>query len=79
MARRCAEISRQAREFWQSDWQSQTLMAIGLQDPVLGEVTMRALQANIAGCPESMLIAQGGHIVQEHGDEIARRAIAIWS
>jgi tRNA(adenine34) deaminase len=74
-----AEISRQAREFWRNDWQGQTLMAIGVQDPVLGEATMRALQANIANCPEPMLIAEGGHFVQEHGNEIARRAIAIWS
>jgi tRNA(adenine34) deaminase len=74
-----AAISRAAREFWRNDWQGQTLMAIGMKDPVLGEATMRALQANIAGCPEPMLIAQGGHFVQEHGDEIARRVIAIWS
>lgn len=51
------------------------MMAIGVQDPVLGESTMRALQAHIAGCPEPMLIAQGGHFVQEHGFEIAQEAV----
>jgi tRNA(adenine34) deaminase len=70
-----AAISRAARKFWQSDWQGQTLMAIGLHDPVLGEATMRELRANIAGCPEPMRIEQGGHFVQEHGEQIAQEAI----
>jgi tRNA(adenine34) deaminase len=69
-----AAISRAAREFWRRDWQGQTLMAIGAQDPVLGESTMRELRANIKGCPEPMLIAQGGHFVQEHGEQIAQEA-----
>jgi tRNA(adenine34) deaminase len=73
-----AAISRAAREFWRNDWKGQTLMAIGLQDPVLGEATMRQLRADIAGCPEPMLIAEGGHFVQEHGETIARRAVVIW-
>jgi tRNA(adenine34) deaminase len=70
-----AAISRQAREFWRNDWQGKSLMAIGVQDPVLGEATMRLLKANIANCPEPMLIAQGGHFVQEHGDAIAHEAV----
>ena len=70
-----AAVSRAAREFWAKDWQGKTLMAVGLQDPVLGEATMRALQANIANCLELMLIAEGGHFVQEHGFEIAQEAV----
>jgi tRNA(adenine34) deaminase len=74
-----AAISQQAREFWRNDWQGQSLMAIGMQDPVLGESTMRELRSNIKNCPEPMLIAEGGHFVQEQGEAIARRAVAIWS
>jgi tRNA(adenine34) deaminase len=74
-----AAISRQAREFWRNDWQGQTLMAIGVQDPVLGEPTMRELRSSIDNCPEPMLIAAGGHFVQEHGEQIARRAVEIWA
>jgi tRNA(adenine34) deaminase len=70
-----AATSRKAREFWRNNWSAQSMMAIGVQDPVLGESTMRALQAHIAGCPEPMLIAQGGHFVQEHGFEIAQAAV----
>jgi tRNA(adenine34) deaminase len=74
-----AVISRAAREFWRNDWKGQTLMAVGLQDPVLGEATMCALQANIAGCPEPMLIAEGGHFVQEQGEPIAQEAVKRFS
>lgn len=73
-----AAMSKQAREFWRNDWQGQTLMAIGQQDPVLGESVMRELASHIRGCPEPMLIAQGGHFVQEHGEQIARRAVSVF-
>ena len=53
----------------------QSLMAIGQQDPVLGEPVMRALQNTIHGCSEVMLLPQGGHFVQEHGEPIAQRAL----
>jgi tRNA(adenine34) deaminase len=71
-----AAVSRAAREFWAKDWQGQTLMAIGMQDPVLGESAMQALAKRIRDCPEPLRIAQGGHFVQEHGEEIARAAVA---
>jgi tRNA(adenine34) deaminase len=74
-----AAMSRAAREFWRNDWQGQSLMAIGLQDPVLGESVMRDLAANIRGCGEPMLLPQGGHFLQEHGEAIARRAATIWA
>lgn len=70
-----AAVSRAAREFWRERWNGQTLMAIGTQDPVLGEPVMRALAATIRGCPEPMLLPQAGHFVQEHGEEIARAAV----
>src|SRR5262249_2472467 len=66
-----AALSRQARDFWQDQWTGKTLMAIGLQDPVLGEPVMQALRAQIRGCPEPMKLAQAGHFVQEHGGPIA--------
>jgi tRNA(adenine34) deaminase len=70
-----AAMSRQAREFWRNDWQGKSLMAIGLQDPVLGEATMRQLRDNIASCPEPMMLPQAGHFVQEQGSEIAQEAV----
>jgi tRNA(adenine34) deaminase len=71
-----AAISRAARDFWRDEWTGQTLMAIGAQDPVLGEPVMRALQQVIRGCPEPMLLPQAGHFVQEHGEAIATAALA---
>ena len=70
-----AALSRQAQAFWLRDWQGQTLMAIGQQDPVLGEATMRQLQSQIRGCPEPLLLPHAGHFVQEHGEPIAQAAV----
>lgn len=70
-----ADISRRAADFWRNDWQGQTLMAIGMQDPVLGEPVMRALQKNIRNCPEPLLLPEAGHFVQEHGQSVAEAAV----
>ena len=71
-----AAVSRQARDFWQHQWAGQTLMAVGAQDPVLGLSVMKELQATLRGCGEPMVLEQGGHFVQEHGQAIAQRAVA---
>ncbi len=70
-----AAISRQARDFWQQQWQGRCLMAVGMQDPVLGWPVMQPLQQTIRGCPEPMRVEQGGHFVQEQGEEIAQAAL----
>ena len=70
-----AAISRQARDFWQQQWQGRCLMAVGMQDPVLGWPVMQPLQQTIRGCPEPMCVEQGGHFVQEQGEEIAQAAL----
>jgi len=70
-----AELSQRARDFWRNDWHGQTFMAIGQQDPVLGEPVMRQLQGQIKGCPEPMLLPDAGHFVQEQGRAIAETAV----
>ena len=70
-----AAISRQARDFWRDKWAGRTFMAIGQQDPVLGEPVMRALQSQIRGCEQVMLLPEAGHFVQEHGQVIAQSAM----
>jgi tRNA(adenine34) deaminase len=70
-----AAVSRQAREFLAHQWQGRSLMAVGAQDPVLGAPVMEALRAQIRGCPETLVLPHAGHFVQEHGEEIARRAV----
>ena len=71
--------SREASTFWQTAWTGQSLMAIGQQDPVLGEPVMRALSRQVRNLPEPLLLPQAGHFVQEHGEEIARWALAAWA
>ncbi len=70
-----AAISRQARDFWRQQWQGQSLMAVGAQDPVLGLATMQALRKDIRNCPDPVVLPQAGHFVQEHGRGIAERAV----
>jgi tRNA(adenine34) deaminase len=70
-----AEISRRARDFWREEWQGPSLMVIGAQDPVLGPPLMEALRRDIRGCPEAIVLPHAGHFVQEHGEEIASRAV----
>jgi tRNA(adenine34) deaminase len=60
-----AHESRLARQFWRSEWQGQSFMAVGALDPVLGPTVMDALRQQIRACPEPMMIAGGGHFVQE--------------
>jgi tRNA(adenine34) deaminase len=71
-----ADLSRAARSFWSDRWQGQTLMAVGVLDPVLGLPVMQSLQQLIRGCPPPMELPQAGHFVQEHGEPIARAAVA---
>ncbi len=69
-----AALSRSARDFWQSDWEGQTMMAIGLQDPVMGASVMEQLRQFIRGCPEPLYFEEGGHFLQEVGEPIAQAA-----
>jgi haloalkane dehalogenase len=70
-----AEISRAAANFWSSEWDGPSFMAVGMADPVLGPPVMAALRRVIRGCPPPMEIEGGGHFVQEWGDVIAPAAL----
>lgn len=70
-----AALSRRAREWWRDRWTGKSLMAIGMQDPVLGPPVMRALHKLIRNCPEPMEIGEAGHFVQEWGVDIAQAAV----
>ena len=67
--------SRQAAVFWAQEWAGRALMAVGVQDPVFTPAFMEQLRQGIRGCPPPMLIAEGGHFVQEHGEAIAVEAL----
>jgi haloalkane dehalogenase len=67
--------SRAAMKFWSEQWNGPAFMAIGAADPVLGTEVMRKLHALIRGCGEPLVIADGGHFLQEWGDEVAAKAL----
>jgi haloalkane dehalogenase len=71
-----AVVSRAARDWWTSQWDGKSFMAVGCQDRVITPAAMENLRAVIHGCPSPMLIPDGGHFVQERGEEIAQAAVA---
>jgi haloalkane dehalogenase len=73
-----AAISRKARDWWRQSWQGETFMAIGAKDPVLGPPVMNALRKLIRNCPEPYVHAEGGHFLQEWGEDIAAQALSRW-
>jgi tRNA(adenine34) deaminase len=67
--------SREAAAFWRERWQGRSMMVIGAQDPVFTPAVMARLRARIRDCAPPMVIAEGGHFVQEHGARIATEAL----
>ena len=72
------ETSKRAAAWWSNEWTGESFMAVGAQDPVLGPGQMSALRKLIRGCPEPMMVEDGGHFVQEWGEPIARAALTRW-
>lgn len=68
------ETSKKAIAFWNA-FAGKSFMAIGMADPVLGPQTMLDLRKHIKGCPPPLEIKDGGHFVQEWGEEIALAAL----
>ena len=69
------DLSRRAAAWWSQEWRGQSFMAVGMKDPVLGPPIMAALRQTIRGCPAPLEVPEGGHFVQEWGEEIARAAV----
>jgi len=73
-----AELSRRARDWWMNSWNGEAFMAIGATDPVLGPPVMNALRKIIRNCPEPYVHAEGGHFLQEWGEDITREVLKRW-
>jgi haloalkane dehalogenase len=73
-----AALSRKARDFLSTGWKGESFMAIGARDPVLGLPVMNELRRSIRNCPEPLVIAEGGHFLQEWGAEVATTALRQW-
>ncbi len=70
-----AAVSRAARKFWRHQWRGRCMMAVGMQDPVLGMTAMKQLRADLRGCPDPMRLEDAGHFVPEQGGPIAHRSL----
>ncbi len=71
-----AALSRQARDWWSSQWSGSSFMAVGMLDPVLGPAPMRLLRKHIRNCPPALELPDTGHFVQESGEAVAIEALA---
>ena len=69
-------VSKAARDWWETQFNGPSFMAIGMKDPVLGLPVMTRLRTHIRGCPMPFEVPEGGHFVQEWGAEIADAALA---
>ncbi len=67
--------SKRAVAFWRNEWKGRSFMAVGAQDPVLGLDAMNKMRGVISGCPEPMIVPDGGHFVQEWGGDVADAAL----
>lgn len=74
-----ADISRQARAWWSSEWSGKSAMVIGMTDPVLGPTVMGAMRQTIRDCPEPVKLTAAGHFVQEWGEDVLRGALPLLS
>ena len=71
-----AAVSRASQEFWQSQWRGRTMMAIGMQDPVMGPAVMESLRGMLGVVDDSIQLDEAGHFVQEQGGtSIAQAAL----
>jgi len=74
-----AAVSRKAKQWFASSWKGESFMAVGVKDPVLGVPVMAELRQSIRGCPEPYRVENGGHFLQEWGDQVAAAALRHWS
>ena len=70
-----AERSRQARTWLSESWDGRSFMAVGMKDPVLGPPVMQALRKHIRNCPKPYQVSEGGHFLQEWGEDVATQAL----
>ena len=70
-------VSKRALEWWSTEFEGRSFMAIGEADPVLASV-MPVIHGRIRGCPPPLVLPDAGHFVQEWGEEVATAALAEW-
>ncbi len=70
-----ARTGRDALVFWRDRWKGESLMAIGMKDPVFTPPAMHSLHRVIRHCPPPIEVAEGGHFLQEWGEPIAAAAL----
>jgi len=72
------DVSKQSLEMYKTSDQfkaNDVFMAVGMKDPVLGPPVMRNMSKMWKNGCYWMEVAEGGHFVQEWGEDVAKKAI----
>lgn len=72
-----AALSRRARDWWSKSWSGRAAMVIGDKDPVLGPPVMLSLSKIIRACPTPAHVPEGGHFIQEYGEQVLKAALPL--
>lgn len=74
------DLSRRAAAWWRSEWQGESFMALGAQDPLIPPWLMTRMQEILGIERDPLILPDAGHFLQEtHGGIIARAALKAWS
>jgi haloalkane dehalogenase len=72
-------VSQEAARYLSKEWQGEAFLAIGMQDPVMTPDHMRKLARLIRHCSTPLEVEDGGHFVQEWGEQIAMAALSYFN
>lgn len=73
------DLSRRAAQWWRSDWQGDSFMAVGERDTLIPPSLMEKMHGILGIRRPALMLPEAGHFVQEtHGAEVARAALAAW-
>ena len=70
-----AALSRRARDWFVPNGPARRSWPSAMNYPILGPPVMRAVARTIRDCPPPYEVAEGGHFVQEWGEDVDRAAL----
>lgn len=73
------DVSRRAADWWGSQWQGDSYMAVGERDVLITPRLMKRMQDILGIARAPLMLPDAGHFVQElRGGQVARAALEAW-
>ncbi|MEM7293701.1 MAG: haloalkane dehalogenase [Pseudomonadota bacterium] len=73
-----ASTQKRAIEWYQTQWQGDSLVACGVGDKIATLAVMQLVASWIKGAPAVMEVPEAGHFCQEHGAAVAEKYLALY-